>query len=140
MPVPPGRSFVSCLGTGPSPAPSPGASLQQNEAAFEVVDPNGYWSSTDLICPAGERREFTVSTGVNVSPSMSSVEAATTLLPGVRPTDVVELADYGYQGFPRSGAIRVIRGGRTVAWTLPNTGTGTWSFDGYACPGSGIGT
>jgi hypothetical protein len=138
MPVPPGRSFVSCFGPGPSPAPSLGASLQQNEAAFEVVDPNGYWSSTDLVCPAGERREFTVSTGVNVSPRMSAVEAATTLVPGVRPTDVVELADYGYLGFPRSGAIRVIRGGRIVAWTLPNTGTGTWSFDGYACPGSGI--
>ena len=116
--LPPGPATVTC----DEPAGDPG---EQDGAAFEVVDPEGLWVSTELDCD-------------EVSVAMPDYEAGT---PGRKgePADVVrsgtdlplEESDVvepgGYPGTVDSPVVRVVRDGRVVATvTLMPTEDGGW--------------
>ena len=138
MLTPPGEAFVSCMPVtvSPTPAPSPGAPLQPNEASFAIVD-DGSWVSADPVCGLSDRWSFQVQTSVSTHNGWTPAEAAARLVPGIRPSDVVERA--GYLGSPfEDESVRVVRDGQVLAWMRAHS-HGYWSFDGFACLGSGIG-
>jgi hypothetical protein len=117
-PLPPGSATVTCDETAGDPD-------LQDGAAFEVVDPEGLWVSTELDCE-------------EVSTAMPDYEAGTPGIPG-EPTDVVRaenVADLeksdiveqaGYPDAEDAPVVRVVRDGRVVATvTLMATEDGGW--------------
>jgi len=135
--VRPGETFVGCKGAGASVAPSPGSGVQSNEAAFTVVDPDHVWVPTDLVCGYKDQWSFHVGTSRATDNGMTPSEAARALVPGVQMTDVVEPGGY-VAAKSEADVVRVVRDGEVVAWMMAHS-QAAWSFDGYACPGSGIG-
>ena len=135
MLVPPGESYVGCFAAGWAPA-AEGPSAAPGEAAFIVVDPDGYWVSTDPTCPASTWEGFHVNWQGDAGATRA--EAVLRYVPGILPVDTVEAA--GYTGSPHQReVVRVVRSGEIVAWVMAHNLAGSWSFDGYTCPGSGIG-
>jgi hypothetical protein len=102
-------------------------------AAVDVVDPNGYWVSTDLGCPRGDWAALRERAG-----EYATQEAAVQALGGVLPSDTVEPA--GYTQDPSNATWRVTRGGNVVAWTGIFGSSGSWAAGhGVGCVSAGTG-
>ena len=140
LPVPPGESLITCFVGGTAPALPPGASIQANEDLFRVVDDGG-WVSTDLSCGYDELWAFQTHAPypAEVGPNRPD-EAVRRFVPGVLPADRVEPGGYP-NGSSDMSLMRIMRTGAVVAWVraVPSEAGKSWSFNGYACPSSGIG-
>jgi hypothetical protein len=116
--LPPGPATVTCDETAGDPG-------EEDGAAFEVVDPDGLWVSTELDCD-------------EVSVAMPDYEAGTPGSKGepadvvrsgtdvpLEESDVVEPA--GYPGLEDAPVVRIVRDGRVVGTvTLMPTEDGGW--------------
>jgi hypothetical protein len=132
--VAPGETTARCEQAGTTYDTSQGDS---GAATFVVLDPNAYWTSSDLAC--GPLDDSWAMTGLQpVDPLVTTIyDAARMAAPGIRDTDIVESAGYTASRAD-AGLVRVARDGQVIAWLRDAFAEG-WSFDGYACPGSGIG-
>jgi hypothetical protein len=132
LPIPPGPSRIGCF-TASSPTSTPDA---RSMTTFEVVDPGGYWTSTDLACGPVEDA-WSMSGWRPVDAAVASVlDAARSAAPGIVSTDVIDPAGYT-AAWSEGGLVRVLRDGDVVAWMRDALSEG-WQFTGYACPGTGI--
>jgi hypothetical protein len=129
-----GTYDVKCYPRGANPAAINAATT------VRVVDPNSFWVSTDLGCPANDRGIM----GLGGGPRATE-EAAVRALPGVVPTDVVEPAGYTQdlvdrQRYSDYDVWRVVRSGDVVAWTWVASSQGSWQAGhGVGCLSAGIG-
>jgi len=101
----PGTYFVKCypIGSNVDPATINAA------ATVTVVDPNGYWVSTELACPRSEQG------GTNFSGLQGPTpEEAIHSLLWVLVSDTVEPA--GYTQYSGDTTWRVVRDGAVIAW------------------------
>jgi len=136
MAVTPGEAYATCFSGGPIAAPSPGAAQQDYEGSFTIVNPDGYWISTELTC-AFDPDPHNVEAEV-ASASETIEAAARRIIPGINDSDVAEAA--GYRNAPGNREeIRVVRDGEVVAWANGFAFRGeTWSLEVTACQGSEI--
>jgi len=131
--VAPGETIARCEQAGTTYDTS---KVDPGAATFVVLDPNAYWTSADLACgPLDDSWAMDVQP---VDPLVTTIyDAARMAAPGISDTDLVESAGY-IVSRADAGLVRVVRDGQVIAWLRDAFADG-WAFDGYACPGSGIG-
>lgn len=119
LPFDPGTWVVLCGGTGTS------------AGEFRVVDPLHAFRSSTLACPVDEQVDLVHRT--SAAPDVSSEEELIRLLlPGIRSSDVVELA--GYPERADAYLYRVLREGSVIAAVQPDRDQVT----GRGCSGTGV--
>jgi hypothetical protein len=119
LPFDPGRWTVICGGNGMS------------AGAFRVIDPLNAFRSPALACPEAE--QVALVQRVPVAPEVTSKEELIRrLLPGIRSSDVVELA--GYPERSDAYLFRVVRAGSVIAAVEPDRDQVT----GRGCAGTGV--
>jgi len=103
-----------------------------NMRPFEVVDPRHLYLPAELSCPADDQvKEDPRKLWRDTWPDVPTAQT----LPGVLPTDVVELA--GYPGAEQTWPwVRIVRDGAVIA--AVRTRNGRAAMDVVACAGSGV--
>jgi hypothetical protein len=115
--IPVGSARITCGYPGPDDNPTSRNELSASQP-FTVTDPEGLWHSDILSCdPDQEVHPDSPSLAVWAKGNPLESDPAAVLprvIPGIRPTDVVEYAGYP-EVEPPGGGWRVVRDGRIVA-------------------------
>ncbi len=126
--IPPGTFDVKCYPMIPGVHPA----TINAAATVRVIDPNGYFISAELDCPAPDRLSSPNYLLTNVSAETSIRDT----ISGLLATDLVEHTGYPGASFD-ARTYRIVRGGKTIA-------TATFGKDSisqiYACPDAGLST
>jgi hypothetical protein len=134
--VPPGESVVQCRDYENLPNPPQSDKWMETAPAFDLVDPNGYWVTTDVECPNPRYFSESFPPEADIAPEMSAADAARAVVPGIQEGDDVEAAGYVASSY-EDRTIAVVRSGHVVAAMTQSTGDPS-SFTGFACPESGV--